>query len=108
MARYESLMKKDRKFFLRPDCSMATLGDALGLNRTYTSQFVNEMLGKTFRQLRRVKRLEYAMELMKRYPDKTNREIMIMAGFTQEITFRRAFIEQYGKRPSEVHYEYKM
>ncbi len=100
MQAYSKLLRNPENFYLDPTYSMERFGEDLNLNRTYTSQFCNNVLGMPFRNLMQSLRLKHAIELMK-YKDMTLSDIARHSGFASDISFRRAFLKEFGHNPSE-------
>jgi len=100
MQAYSKLLRKPESFYLDPTYNMARFAEDLHLNRTYTSQFSNDVLGMPFRNLLQSLRLKHAIELMK-YKDLSLGDIARLSGFASDISFRRAFQKEFGHNPSE-------
>ena len=100
MHAYSSLLRHPESFYLDPTYNIERFAKDLKLNRTYASQFSNRVLGMPFRDLISKLRLKYALELMK---DKEMKlcEIASSAGFGSDISFRRAFVKEFGYKPSK-------
>lgn len=100
MRRYNQLLATRKEIFLDPAFSMAKFGHEMGLNRTYTSQFVNRELGGNFRSLVHKIRMEFAEQYLKQHPDTTIIRLAKMTGFTSDTSFRRAYFQHYGRKLS--------
>ena len=100
MQAYNNLLRHPESFYLDPTYNMERFAKDLKLNRTYVSQFSNQALGMPFRELLSKLRLEYALELMK---DKEMKlcEVSSSSGFGSDISFRRAFVKEFGYPPSK-------
>lgn len=106
--RYHRLLEREPDFFLKHNCSIVKLAEKLKLNRTYASQFVNRDLKTTFRKLVREARLRKMESLLVQNPDKDINELISEAGFSCDLTFRRAYMEKYGELPSKSRYRLKL
>ena len=100
MRRYNQLLANRKEIFLDPTFSMAKFGHEMGLNRTYTSQFVNRELGGNFRSLVHKIRMEFAEEYLRQHPDTTIIRLAKVTGFTSDTSFRRAYFQHYGRKLS--------
>lgn len=97
---YSKLLRRPETFYLDPTYNLERFAKDLNLNRTYASQFSNDVLGKPFRLLIAQLRVKYATELMKS-GDMPLTAIAKASGFSSDISFRRAFVKEYGVNPSQ-------
>lgn len=100
MQMYTNLLRHPDTFYLDPNYNLEQFAKDLNLNRTYASQFANDVLGISFRHLLSQLRLKYAAELMKDQ-EMTLTDIAKNSGFASDISFRRAHNKEYGVNPSE-------
>ena len=97
---YNRMLRQPNSFYLDPDYTLERFAADLHVNRTYASRFSNEELGMPFRILLQKLRLKHAVELMK-YRDMRLTDIAKASGFATDISFRRAFVSEFGHNPSE-------
>lgn len=97
---YSKLLRHPEGFYLDPEYNMLQFARDLNMNRTYVSQFCNDVLGMPFRTLIADLRLKYAVELMK-YKNMTLIEIAKSSGFASDMSFRRTYVKAFGHNPSE-------
>lgn len=100
LEKYSKLLSHPDTFYLDPTYNLERFANDMQLNRTYASRFANDILGIPFRNLLAQLRLNHAVELMK-YKDITLIEVARLSGFASDISFRRAFVKEYGHNPSE-------
>lgn len=98
--RIESLMR-DRQFFKRPNLRLADVAQELSTNTTYVSACINGETGLSFPDYVAGFRVRYAQDLLRRYPEKTIKDVAVESGFTNEKTFLRTFKAQTGMTPTE-------
>ncbi len=109
-AQMKSLLAKiinvmdDTKAIAKPDFSLNTLAEAVGSNTKYVSQIINETYGKNFKTLLNERRIR---EACRRLADRNNYEKMTIqavyeeVGYTNAVSFIRAFRKVNGMTPSE-------
>ncbi|MFA8344079.1 MAG: helix-turn-helix domain-containing protein, partial [Rhodothermaceae bacterium] len=92
----------EEKIFLKKNLTLTDLSEELGISRTYTSQVINEIFGKTFTKLVNEYRIREAGTLMKSdlYKIYTIESIANEVGFNSTNVFSKAFKESYGQTPS--------
>ncbi len=94
----------DTKAIAKPDFSLNTLAEAVGSNTKYVSQIINETYGKNFKTLLNERRIR---EACRRLADRNNYEKMTIqavyeeVGYTNAVSFIRAFRKVNGMTPSE-------
>ncbi|MCU6710558.1 helix-turn-helix domain-containing protein [Paenibacillus sp. J5C_2022] len=82
-----------------PDLSHAHLEGEFGMTPSYLSRLFKEQFGVKFNAYVTQTRMEKAIELLKRHPDKTVQEIAEQVGYLHGITFIRAFKKYTGCTP---------
>lgn len=100
LTKYSKLLSNPNSFYLDPTYSLERFSEDMDLNRTYASKFSNDVLGLPFRNLLASLRLKHAVELMK-YKNISLSEVARLSGFASDISFRRAFVKEFGHNPSE-------
>ncbi len=96
--RLEELMSKDQAY-LNPKLTLSELALRVGTNRTYLSNYINQVLDQTFFEYINSMRLRHATELLVT----TNLTLEVIAersGFNSLSTFRRCFVQTYNCSPS--------
>lgn len=101
--KFEEALRAPRPFYLNPACKLEMLAKQLGTNRTYLSHYVNTQCGVNFDQLMRQLRITYAARLISDNPKWSLRLVAHRSGFTADATFRKAFVEKFGKTPKEYY-----
>lgn len=100
-ARIEDAMKSG-KLYRNPSLTRDSAAEAIGTNRTYLSQVINDHTGKNFNQYVNSFRIAEALEILS---DPQNNEqlkaISINIGFNSPTTFFRLFKEEVGMTPSK-------
>ena len=87
------------QLFLNHKLTLSDLALRVGTNRTYLSNYINQVLHQTFFDYLNSFRLKYASELLLT----TNYTLEVIAeksGFNSLSTFRRCFLQTYGMAPS--------
>ena len=101
------LMTKEQ-LFLNNKLTICDLATSLNTNRSYLSDYLNNVLETTFFDYVNHFRSEYAAKLLE---DGSNNDTLEMisekAGFNSLSTFRRAFTKKYNNTPSEYRKEHK-
>lgn len=100
LKKYSKLLSNPKSFYLDPTYSLERFSADMELNRTYASNFSNNILGMPFRNLLASLRLKHAVELMK-CKDINLSEVARLSGFASDISFRRAYVKEFGMNPSE-------
>ncbi|MDR0811873.1 MAG: helix-turn-helix domain-containing protein, partial [Paludibacter sp.] len=87
--------------YLNPTLTIEELTNAVGTNRTYLSNYLHKELNTNFYEYVNFFRIKKVCEMI--LVDETKKiEIIAEAcGFNSISTFRRAFVKQTGKTPSE-------
>ena len=91
---------KNKEGYLRPGVTLYDLSAQLGTNRTYLSQYINNVYQKTFRDWISDLRIEYAKRLMEEHPEWRIQEISDTIGFLSVSHFSRTFSEKEGCSPA--------
>ena len=90
---------EEEHLYLNPKLTIMDLAQAIGTNRTYISNYLNNVLGTTFFDYVNQYRLSYAEQLL-RQTKMSIEEIADRSGFNSRSTFRRAFLKRFGCAPS--------
>ncbi len=90
---------EEEKLYLIKDFRLADLIERMKTNREYVYRAVNVGMGMSFSQMVNRKRIEYALELLKKQPDIDISELYSAAGFTSQAVFYRNFKSYTGKSP---------
>ena len=86
------------KVYLNPKLNIVELAMAVGTNRTYISNYINQQLHTTFYEYVNKWRVEHAKELLAS-TDLSLEDISIKAGFNSLSSFRRYFTRSVGMTP---------
>lgn len=103
--RLEECMSQEH-VYLNPRLTLSDLALRVGTNRTYLSNYINQVLHQTFFDYINSLRLKYASELLLT----TNYTLEVIAeksGFNSLSTFRRCFMQTYGSSPSVYKKEHR-
>lgn len=92
---FNKIMDED-KMFLRNDLRIDEIAKLAHTNRTYISLLLREEYHCNFFEYVTSKRIEYAKEQMRLYPNLTQEELAEMSGFTHDTSFSRAFKQYEG------------
>lgn len=100
--RLDECMGKD-KLYLNPKLTLVDVAAAVGTNRTYLSDYLNNMLGTTFYEYINEFRVREACMIIDeaRAERRTLQEIADMSGFNSMSTFNRSFVRIVGMNPSQ-------
>lgn len=91
---------EEEHLYLNPKLTIMDLAQAIGTNRTYISNYLNNVLGTTFFDYVNQYRLSHAERLL-RQTKMPIEEIADRSGFNSRSTFRRAFLKRFGCAPSQ-------
>ncbi len=94
----------DTKAIAKPDFSLNMLAEAVGSNTKYVSQIINETYGKNFKTLLNERRIREACRLLAdpdNYERMTIQAVYEEVGYTNAVSFIRAFRKINGMTPSE-------
>ena len=89
----------DNKGYLQPGITLNELSTQLCTNRTYLSDYINNVYKRNFRDWITDLRLEYAKRLMKQQPRQRIQEISEASGFLSSSHFTRTFTTKEGCSP---------
>lgn len=93
---------EEKELFLNPQLTLQELASAVGTNRTYLSNYLNQELKTTFYDYINSLRLQRARELLSDPARNiTMIEIAEQSGFNSQSTFRRAFRRVHGCSAAE-------
>ena len=90
----------DNEGYRQPGITLNELSAQLCTNRTYLSEYINSVYGKTFRDWITDLRIEYAKASMKQNPQLKIHEISETSGFLSMSHFSRTFSEKEGCSPA--------
>ena len=96
----------ERKAFLNPHLSITDVARAIGTNRSYLSEHLNNNCNTSFTDYINAQRISYAEMQLRQFPSKPIDDIALESGFNSISTFRRAFIKQYGCTPGLYRKQY--
>lgn len=92
----------DERLYLNSNLSLDDIVRRLNTNRTYLSEYFNNVLGTTFYDYINTMRIEKkSIPLMNEHPEYTLEYIAMRSGFNTLSTFRRAFTKCTGKKPRQ-------
>lgn len=91
----------ENKGFLSPRLTIIELCKIIGINRTYLSNYINNIYGSNFNLWINHLRIEEAKLLMGQTPKRNLSEIAERIGFTDLAHFSKQFKLQEGVSPSE-------
>jgi AraC-like DNA-binding protein len=91
----------EKELFLNPDFSLEEAAKELKVTRHVLSQYVNEILGKSFSNLIKEYRIEKAKKLLETEKNYTIESLGYDSGFTSKSTFFTAFKKATGLTPAE-------
>jgi len=91
---------EEEKIYLNPALQLEDIARRLNTNRTYLSEYFNNVLGHTFYDYINSMRIEKkSIPLMEEHPEYTLEYIARQSGFNSLATFRRAFTKYTGMQP---------
>ena len=91
----------EEKQFLNSDLTVSALAKQIGTHRNNISACVNLIKGCNFTQYVNGYRIEYAKQLMLKYPDQKANAIGIDSGFANDTSFFRTFRALTGQTPGD-------
>ncbi len=92
-------LMSEEKIYLNPKLTLSELALRVGTNRTYLSNYINQVLHLTFFDYVNSLRLDFANDLLLN----TNFTLEVIAeksGFNSLSTFRRCFMQRHDCSPS--------
>lgn len=99
----------DTKYISNPDFSLNALAEAVDSNTRYVSWVINDSYGKNFKTLLNECRIKEACRCMldtEHYGNVTMQAIYEEVGYTNNVSFIRAFKKVNGMTPSEYQRQY--
>ena len=90
----------------RKDISLDQVAAELATNRTYLSNYINEVQGMSFRDWISTLKVEHAKELIEQDPTRSINEIAEAVGSSSQSFFTRKFKEIVGLTPTEYRKKY--
>lgn len=103
--RLEECMSQEH-IYLNPRLTLSDLALRVGTNRTYLSNYINQVLHQTYFDYINTLRIKFASQLLLT----TNYTLEVIAeksGFNSLSTFRRCFLQTYGCSPSVYKKEHR-
>ena len=102
---FENKLKRcmeEEQLFLNPKLTLQDAAQAVGTNRTYLSDYLNNTLGTTFYEYVNTYRVKYACGLLTSADASklTLADVAENSGFNSMSTFNRAFLKVTGKTPT--------
>lgn len=91
----------DKELFLNPNFTLEDAAKELKITKHILSQYVNEILGKSFSSLIREYRVEKAKQLLETETNYTIESLGYDSGFNSKSTFFTAFKKITGSTPAE-------
>ncbi len=92
---------EEKQLYLNPDITIVELALEIGSNRTYLSNYLNQVLGTNFYDYVNGWRIKYAQSLLVDDPQLSVADVRERSGFNSKSTFNRLFVKYTGKTPSE-------
>jgi AraC-like DNA-binding protein len=92
---------KEKELYLNPDFSLEEASKELKVTKHLLSQYVNEILGKSFSNLVKEYRIEKAKKLLETEKNFTFESLGYDSGFSSKSTFFTAFKKSTGLTPAE-------
>ena len=99
----EACMNKD-KLYLNPKLTLQDVCAAIGTNRTYLSDYLNNVLNTTFYEYVNALRIRTACEIIDSMTAENKRSMMDVSeisGFNSISTFNRSFVKITGTTPGQ-------
>ena len=98
-----SAVMAEQKLFLQPGLKISDVAAAVGSNRTYVSNAINNAGGVSFADYVNIRRIEYAKDLLtgSREEDVAITDVAAECGFASFTSFYRAFVKFERKSPSQ-------
>jgi len=100
MEKIEAQMEK-QQLFRNKGLLISDVAEAVGSNRTYVSNSINQLTGMTFSDYINTKRVAYVKALMDEQPDMPLASMADLAGYSDRTSFYRGFKKATGLSPSE-------
>ena len=101
LAEYFRVLVVDEKLYLYRDLNLSDLARLMETKRSYLSQAVNRVFGKSFTVFVNELRIEESIRIMQEQPRLTVGKLTHKAGFNDRTTFYRVFKQVKGMVPSE-------
>lgn len=100
---YDNIMQamEKKEYYRNPDFSIIMLADEMGTNRSFVSNCINSIAGKTFRVWLAEYRMNKYFELQKADPDASVDQLITQCGYKDQSTFRRQFKTTFGTSPTK-------
>lgn len=92
---------KEHKSYLHFHLTIQDLSKAVGINRTYLSNYINDSYGENFNNWVNRLRIEEAKEYIRIYPEYSLSEVARKVGFADLAHFSKLFKKKEGISPSD-------
>ena len=86
----------ERGGYMHAGLTIELLAKELNTNRTYLSNYINKVEGKSFREWINYQRIEVARELLVNRPEMTIHEISLATGYSNSSNFNKQFVKVTG------------
>lgn len=109
---YEKLLPEfnhlmdEKKIFRQKNLCREDVANLLKTNRTYISKLLHDEYQCSFSDYINRKRIEYALELIRKMPELTQDRLAEKCGFTHSSSFSRSFKQYMGMTFREWHKQY--
>lgn len=103
IASHLDVCMNERKLYLNPKLTLLDVASEIGTNRTYLSEYLNQVLNTTFYEYINEFRVRTACEILDSMSSdnkRTMQEVAEMSGFNSLSTFNRSFVKVKGVTPS--------
>lgn len=91
----------EEKLFLHPNLKTSDLAKRLNTNRNYIYNVINVKMGLSFSEFINRKRIDYAIKLIEKNPDRYLSDIANQSGFSSTSAFYRNFKHFQGRSPRD-------
>lgn len=87
--------------YLQPNITLEDVANAIGSNRTYLSQMLQQTYNMSFPDYINRRRIEYAQRYIAEHPDAIQEDVAMRSGYSGASAFNRKFKEITGMTPRE-------
>lgn len=106
LIRQKIVIIEEKELYLNPDFNLEEAAKELKITKHLLSQYINEVLGKSFSNLIKEYRIEKAKKLLETEKNLTYESLGYDSGFTSKSTFFTAFKKITGLTPAEYQKSY--